>query len=66
VLKIAINHVLAGDVVKQRLQHQKMYTDQVYNWDMRAQQWKSLMESLLNLPRQIESHETHFIYEAGR
>jgi UDP-glucose:(glucosyl)LPS alpha-1,2-glucosyltransferase len=62
-LKMSIENYLHDDNIKLRLMHQKMYADQVYNWDIKKVQWKSFMDSLLKLPREIEDPSKMFIYK---
>lgn len=62
-LKLAIENHLYDDNIKYRVVQQKMYADQMYNWEFRRIQWKSLMDSLLSQPREIEDASKMFIYK---
>lgn len=45
------------------LKGQKSYVDMFYNWDVRAVQWKNLLEGLVNLPRELpKTSGTFFTY----
>lgn len=43
-----------------RLTNQKLYTDENYNWDLRASQWNSLLESMKDLPTEFPKEK--FVY----
>lgn len=49
VLKVALSK-LDNENNKRKLDFQKMYYDNFYNWDLRAAQWKSLLEGLAKRP----------------
>jgi len=49
------------DTTAVQLTNQKMYIDQVHDWDNKANQWKSLLTSMLNVPRKFESKPA-FVY----
>lgn len=52
---------LRTEQVQARLAAQKMYADSFYNWDLRASQWKILLESLVahhKAPKQMFSYNT--------
>jgi UDP-glucose:(glucosyl)LPS alpha-1,2-glucosyltransferase len=44
---------LNSDSTQAMLMGQKGYTDMFYNWEVRAAQWKNLLEGLVNEPREI-------------
>jgi hypothetical protein len=46
-----------------RIKHQKVYADQVYNWNARKDQWNALLNSMLTLPREFEKPK--FVYNTG-
>jgi UDP-glucose:(glucosyl)LPS alpha-1,2-glucosyltransferase len=46
------------------LKGQKSYTDMFYNWDVRAVQWKNLLNGLVDLPRELpKASGTFFTYK---
>lgn len=49
--------------VESQLASQKGYANVFYNWNHRAMQWKVLLESLLDLPREIPKSEPVFSYK---
>jgi len=48
-----------------QLQAQKSYADGFYGWEGREQQWKMLLTSLLNQPREISKPQKFFQYKVG-
>jgi UDP-glucose:(glucosyl)LPS alpha-1,2-glucosyltransferase len=48
------------DEIKSRIEVQKSYTNTFYNIDVKALQWKYLIESLLDAPREIQSSIIEF------
>lgn len=51
------------EYVRARADMARDYAHAFYDWNVRAQQWKSLLEGLLNEPRELEQ-ET-FVYRTG-
>ena len=45
-----------------RAKTQKMYTDQIHNWNFRKLQWQNLLGSMANLPREFEKEDIVFDY----
>jgi hypothetical protein len=45
-----------------RLQNQKIYIDQIHNWNYRKQQWEALLTQMVSLPRAFEKEEVVFSY----
>lgn len=51
------------DSTQMMLKGQKSYADMFYNWNVRAVQWKNLLESLVGVPREIpKSSGAFFTY----
>lgn len=49
-----------SDSSKAMVSGQKSYTDMFYNWNVRAIQWKNLLEGLVNEPREIPKESGQF------
>jgi len=64
VLESAVQNINDPNL-KLHLQAQKSYADGFYNWQSRSHQWKSLMTSLLNEPRELEKPNQFFQYKVG-
>jgi UDP-glucose:(glucosyl)LPS alpha-1,2-glucosyltransferase len=64
VLESAVQNINDPNL-KLHLQAQKSYADGFYNWQSRAHQWKSLLTSLLNEPRELEKPNQFFQYKVG-
>lgn len=47
-----------------KLKGQKSYVDLFYNWDVRKNMWIALLESMLELPRELEKAQEVFTYSA--
>ena len=56
---------LNNEAIQSRIASQKGYADVFYNWDIRAQQWAALLQSLVNEPREIPKEEAVFQYSVG-
>ncbi len=57
---------LNNEAIQSRITSQKGYADVFYNWDIRASQWTSLLESMINLPRELPKDEGPvFSYSSG-
>ena len=56
---------LNKDSTQMMLKGQKSYTDMFYNWNVRALQWQTLLQSLVNEPRAIpKSSGAFFTYKS--
>jgi len=64
VLESAVQNINDPNL-KLHLQAQKSYADGFYNWQSREHQWKSLLTSLLNEPRELEKPNQFFQYKVG-
>jgi UDP-glucose:(glucosyl)LPS alpha-1,2-glucosyltransferase len=42
----------------------KVYCDLFYCWEIRKAQWQAFLESLVNLPREMEQQQALFVYRA--
>jgi glycosyltransferase involved in cell wall biosynthesis len=57
---------LGNEAIQSRIDSQKGYADVFYNWDIRAQQWAALLQSLINEPRELPKGDTRtFTYKVG-
>jgi UDP-glucose:(glucosyl)LPS alpha-1,2-glucosyltransferase len=56
---------LNEESIQSRIASQKGYADVFYNWDIRAQQWTALLESLVNEPRELPKEQAMFTYKVG-
>ena len=57
---------IGSESIQSRIASQKGYADVFYNWDIRAQQWTALLESLVNEPRELPKGDTRtFVYNTG-
>jgi hypothetical protein len=47
-----------------KLKGMKSYVDLYYNWEVRKTQWTALLESMVDMPREIEKPSEVFTYTA--
>lgn len=65
-LDVAIELVESqSDTTKMKLRGQKSYADLIYNWQVRKMQWQALLESLVNVPRELPKpkQKEEFVYK---
>ena len=62
-LRMGIENLKNDVNIGLRIKHQKVYADQVYNWNARKDQWNALLNSMLTLPREFEKPK--FVYNTG-
>jgi glycosyltransferase involved in cell wall biosynthesis len=62
IMKMAIENMKSSPHYIARLQNQKIYIDQIHNWNYRKQQWEALLTQMVNLPRAFEKDEIVFDY----
>lgn len=52
--------------IQSRIESQKTFADIFYNWTIRQTQWKALLDSLIDLPRDLpEAKSQSFVYKVG-
>ena len=57
---------LNDEGLQSRLSSQQSYANVFYNWQLRASQWKALLESLVDLPRELPNENNAvFSYKTG-
>ncbi len=53
-LKASIDVIQNNPGIQLKLEGQKAYTDMVYSWDIRKEQWRHVLESLRGEPREFQ------------
>lgn len=65
ILQVAIDNIKNDPNLPTRLKNQKVYADQFYNWNTRKEQWQTLFNHLLTLPRTIEKPKAYLTFDTN-